>query len=181
VNVNPVRAVILVVLAVVGVLVIANGFSGTANVTAESSVEPTPTPTPDKNGGQQGGGQQGDGVAGATGSTGGGGGEKKVDLTGVRIQVFNGTATTGLAAQVEQKLVRQIDAQVAGIAGNAEGTEASTKVYYQSPKDQALAEELAAKFFPDAKVAPMSDMPGVSEEVPKDVQVAIVVGEDYGS
>ena len=175
---NPFRFVIVAVLAIAGILVIANAFDATST-RASSAAPPSPavskapkpkhtkthtpkpsrSPSPSPN-------------------------EPAGTIDGVRIEVFNATTTTGLAASVQSKL-EQRNATPAGEPGNAASVTSATTVYYRDAKtDKANAEYIARRFFGGADVKPITQLPsvtinGVSIEVSKDVQVAIVVGEDY--
>jgi LytR cell envelope-related transcriptional attenuator len=175
VTANPFRFVIVAVLAISGILVIANAFDATST-RASSAAPPSPaaskapkakhtrthTPKPP-----------------SPSPT-----EPAGTIDGVRIQVFNATTTTGLAASVQSTLEKR-NATPAGEPGNAAAVTSATTVYYRSPKtDKANADYIAKRFFGDADVKPISQLPsvtvnGATIEVSKDVQVAIVVGEDY--
>ena len=175
-NANPTRFIIIVVLAIAGVLVLTNAFDGASTPRAASAgsspspaassspkprktkeSKPKPTQSPEPTG----------------------------TLDGVRIQVFNATSQTGLAAAVQDKLERREDPPpvAAGPAGNANENQTDTVLYYRDKSDQLNAEYAAKKYFDGAEVKPISQIPavnvnGVTTEVSKDVQVAIVVGED---
>jgi LytR cell envelope-related transcriptional attenuator len=175
-NANPLRFGIILVLAIAGILVLANAFDGggttqAANPPSRSAVTASPSPKPTKTKEPK---------PKATESP-----KPTGTLDGVRIQVFNGTSTTGLAAAVQDKLRRREDPPpvVAGSAGNSNENQPSTVVYYRDKSDQANAEYAAKKYFNGADVKPISQIPpvnvnGVTTEVSKDVQVAIIVGED---
>ena len=182
-NINPVRAFILAVVAVVGILVIANGFGGTSTVAAEpggASTQPAPTTSETSQG--QSGGQQG----GSQGSS----KNEKPDMTGVTIQIFNATSTSGLATTWQDKLQKKISAQPApNPVGNASPDQTTTIVFYVDKKDKALAEELQTKFFPDgdtkyqgkdgADLPTLTDATGTAAAtISKDTQLIIVLGDD---
>ena len=164
---SPIRFVIIAALAVAGILVIGNAFQGgsaPAAAPAASATSPTKSPKPEKT--KTKAPKPTDTATPGT-------------VDGVRIQVFNATSTAGLAAQVESKLTKN-NAIAAGTAGNVDANQATSTVYYRDAKaDKTNAEYVARRYLGGADVKPISDLPGVSEPVPKDVQVAIVVGEDY--
>jgi hypothetical protein len=179
---NPLRFGIIIVLALAGILVLANAFDGGETTQAANRATPsveatTPSPKASKTKPKP---TQSPKPTESPKSTG--------TLDGVRIQVFNGTSTTGLAAAVQDKLRRREDPPpvVAGAAGNSNENLASTVVYYRDKSDQLDAEYAAKKYFNDADVKPLTDIPpvnvnGVTTDVSKDVQVAIIVGEDYSA
>ena len=170
---SPTRFLIIGVLAVAGILVLANAFDvGTtrAATPASSAVAETNPPKADKT-------KEPKPEETATP-------EETGTLDGVRIQVFNGTSTTGLAAEVQDTLDKAGDPVLAGEPGNANENQSETIVYYRDKSDRANAEYIAKRYFDGAPVEPMSRIPpvnvgGVTTEVSKEVEVAIVVGEDY--
>ena len=185
-NINPIRAVILVVVAVAGVLVIANGFSGPSSVAAEqpSVVVTTPattTPTGAQSPGSQGGSTQGSAT------------NEKPDMTGVVFQVFNGTTTSGLADTWQKKLQTKIQAQPApDPIGNASPVQDTTTVFYVDKADKGVADELQKKFFPNgaatyqgkngADLPTLTDAAGTAPAtISKDTQLIIVLGTDAAS
>ena len=175
-NANPTRFIIIVVLAIAGVLVLTNAFDGASTPRATSAgSSPSPpassSPKPRKTKESKPKPTQSPEPAGT--------------LDGVRIQVFNATSQTGLAAAVQDKLERREDPPpvAAGPAGNANENQSDTVLYYRDKSDQLNAEYAAKKYFDGAEVKPISQIPavnvnGMTTEVSKDVQVAIVVGED---
>ena len=173
---SPTRFLIIGVLAVAGILVLANAFDvGTtrAATPATPAVAETNPPKPDKT-------KEPKPEETATPE------EETGTLDGVRIQVFNGTSTTGLAAEVQDTLDKAGDPVLAGEPGNANENQSETIVYYRDKSDRANAEYIAKRYFDGAPVEPMSRIPpvnvgGVTTEISKEVEVAIVVGEDYSS
>jgi hypothetical protein len=170
---SPTRFLIIGVLAVAGILVLANAFDvGTtrAATPATPAVTETKSPKPDET-------KEPKPEETATP-------EETGTLDGVRIQVFNGTSTTGLAAEVQDTLDKAGDPVLAGEPGNANENQSETTVYYRDKSDRANAEYIAKRYFDGAPVEPMSRIPpvnvgGVTTEVSKEVEVAIVVGENY--
>jgi hypothetical protein len=168
---NPVRILIVILLAVVGGLVIANGFDGDTTVASEAQGDesPSPSPSPEEKKDKGAGGGNGTEVQ-----------EGQVD--GVRIVVYNGTDTTGLAAEVEGRLTDEGAVQAVEAADvTDQALVETTTVYYDKPEDQVNAEFIAdLDFMPRAaEVAPLDDLPPVSIDPTRDVQVAVVVGTDY--
>ena len=176
---SPTRFLIIGVLAVAGILVLANAFDvGTtrAATPASSAVAETNPPKADKTKEPK---PEETATPEETASP-----EETGTLDGVRIQVFNGTSTTGLAAEVQDTLDKAGDPVLAGEPGNANENQSETIVYYRDKSDRANAEYIAKRYFDGAPVEPMSRIPpvnvgGVTTEVSKEVEVAIVVGEDY--
>jgi hypothetical protein len=170
---SPTRFLIIGVLAVAGILVLANAFDvGTTRAAAPATpaVAETKSPKPDET-------KEPKPEETATP-------EETGTLDGVRIQVFNGTSTTGLAAEVQDTLDKAGDPVLAGEPGNANENQSETIVYYRDKSDRANAEYIAKRYFDGAPVEPMSRIPpvnvgGVTTEVSREVEVAIVVGENY--
>lgn len=170
---SPTRFLIIGVLAVAGILVLANAFEvGTTLAVAPASPAPTETKPPKADKTKEPKPEETEAP------------EEAGTLDGVRIQVFNGTSTTGLAAEVQDTLDKAGDPVLAGEPGNANENEAETLVYYRDKSDRANAEYIAKRYFDGAAVEPISRIPpvnvgGVTTDVSKEVEVAIVVGEDY--
>jgi hypothetical protein len=101
-------------------------------------------------------------------------------VAGTVIAVYNGTSATGLAGDVQTKLMTRFGVVAPHDPANAPSLVAETTLYYRSHADQAVAQFLADRFF--------KDLPNVSvarlqsgTDVPDDVQVAIFVGNDYAA
>jgi hypothetical protein len=171
---SPTRFLIIGVLAVAGILVLANAFEvGTTRAAAPSSPAATETKPPKAEKTKEPQPEETETPEDAAGT-----------LDGVRIQVFNGTSTTGLAAEVQDTLDKAGDPVLAGEPGNANENQTETVVYYRDRSDRANAEYIAKRYFDGAAVESMSRIPpvnvgGVTTDVSKEVEVAIVVGEDY--
>jgi len=162
VNLGIGRIAVVVALVVGGVAVLAAGFEAPASTPAapgpHSSPSPSarpssrPTPTPAPR------------------------------KTGVKIAVFNGTSSTGIAAQVQQML--QADGYVpAQPATNSPVTPINrTVVYYRNDaaaaQNHADAQFIATKYFKGAKVAQLGDS---FTDLAKGASVAIVLGQDYAA
>jgi hypothetical protein len=181
VSTSPARFVIVLALVVVGVLVIANGFDA-SDVVASGELSPSPSATATGQGHQsdQGGGQQ----AGGSGAQGSGSQQQQATLDGLRVAVYNGTAVTGLGAQVQQQLDKANVIKTQEPA-NVVGETRVTTVFYRNAEDQASAELLARKFLPEGtKVLPMKGNYSddqVDQPLSPDVQVAVFVGDDYNA
>ena len=172
---SPTRFLIIGVLAVAGILVLANAFDGGDATRAATSASPTVTETKPPKAEKT---KEPKPEETATPE------EPAGTLDGVRIQVFNGTSTTGLAAEVQDTLDKSGDPVLAGEPGNANENQAETVVYYRDKSDRANAEYISKRYFDGAAVESMSRMPpvnvgGVTTDISREVEVAIVVGEDY--
>ncbi len=167
-NTSAMRALIVAALVVVGLVVVANGFSGrtplstggqviasptqAAPSTHTKSPKPTSTLSPDAPG----------------------------KITYV---VYNGTSATGLAATWDQKLSK------GGLQPADQPQDSPVKpikktiVYYAggagAAQNQADARYVADTFFKGAKVAELAA--AYKSVVPQDAKVAVVLGEDVAS
>jgi hypothetical protein len=168
------KAVVLGAAAVVGVIVLMNGFDlfGSSVPVSQAVVSPSPT---------------------ATAPTKAPRSPKPVHerpspssspaVDGVRLGVYNGTSTANLAQtaqasfQAEGYTIKQI--------GNATNTQRTSSVYYVKVKDQESATALADKNFKGVTAAAMptdltiKDENGVVGPPAKGVQVVVILGEDY--
>jgi hypothetical protein len=96
-----------------------------------------------------------------------------VNLDGATVQVLNGTNEDGLAAATAQNL-EQLGVEILGV-GNAARTYPITTLFYRPSDSQALADALAQAQFPGAKLEPATN------NLEPDVQVTVVLGEDYAA
>ena len=165
-NLSTGRVLVIVALIVVGLAVLANGFSdsGTTGATLSptpsgaghttsttpppTSVPPSPTPPP--------------------------------QTKNVSFMAMNGTDVPGAGAAAQQKLsdagyivaTPAIDAPTSGIK--------KTIVYYRdddnAPQNQSDANYIAEKYFKKAEVKPLDP---TMQGVPKAATIVVVVGEDY--
>ncbi len=156
------RIAVVVALVVGGVAVLASAFDTPASapvvpgshVSSSPSTRPhsTPTPTPPPR------------------------------KTGVKIAVFNGTSSAGIAAQVQQML-QQAGYVPAQQATNSPVTPINhTVVYYRNDaaaaQNHADAQYIATKYFKGARVAEL----GLSfTDLARGASVAIVLGQDYAN
>lgn len=168
-NTGTARIVIIVALLVVGGLVLANGFNTPSPVAAGSSPEPgtslSPSPT--------GSSTETDSPAPPVEET-----PQPLAPKDVRVAVFNGTSSIGLAGTVMDQLVA--DAYRVGQAPTdaPQKPVAKTVVYFvggpDAAQNEADATALADSYFKGVKVKELSsDLGGL---VAKDVQVVVVVG-----
>lgn len=148
------RAAIIVAALVLGGIVLANAFPGTV-VQGPSNVPTTSSPTTSSP------------PVSPTPSL--------VPLSGVVLQVLNGTTTTGLAGEVAQCLVDAAGAVVPddNIANAPEDNYTQTNLVHR-PDSNAVAQTLRTRFFPGAKIVRGEPLPGKP-----DVQVTVIVGADY--
>jgi len=174
VNLGTARIVVIVALVVAGVAILANGFdAGTSALAPAGAAVGSATPTA---------------TSGPTGSS---------PTTGptlaplpdplppgdVTVAVFNGTATTGLAAQGEQTLTD------AGYVSGQDPADSPVKpipkttIYYRGGPDaeqnQADAQEIADSFFKGASVQELGEDFDNPDTLSKKVQVVVVLGENY--
>ncbi len=164
-NLGTARIVVIVALVVVGVAVLANGFTdrGTAlepsaGSTPSPSVSPSETASP---------------TAAQT--------TPPPQVEGVPVQVFNGTAVAGLGATVQE------DLETKGYVITADALDAPAKpinkstVYYRGGPDAAQNESnatrLAKKQLGGARVAELD--PSFDELIEARTQLVVVVGNDY--
>jgi hypothetical protein len=168
VNLGTARILVIVGLVVAGVIVLANGFGDDASsaavpqptgtvapttaaptTSAPTTAAPTQTPSP--------------------------------QVKGVVVMVFNGTTAAGLAAQGQDVLTSAgysapydpADSPVTGIP--------NTIVYFKggsgAAQNESDATAMARKYFKGAKVKELG--PDYQSVVQRDVQVVVVLGQDY--
>ncbi len=169
-NLSTGRVLVIVALIVVGLAILANGFSdaGTSAATlspapsvtgghtssssspppSSSSSAPTPTPAP--------------------------------QTKGVLFMAMNGTDVTGAGAAAQTKLTDAGYVAAADAIDAPTGGVKRTIVYYRddenAPQNQANATYVADKFFKKATVKPLD--PNLAG-VPKSATIVVVVGDDY--
>jgi hypothetical protein len=166
VNLGTARVVIIVALVVVGVAVLANGFTdvgATAGAPTGPSASVSGSASPSQSQSPQ-----------ASSSP-------KPNQHGVLIMVLNGTASTGLAAQVQDVLVGK-----GYVAPNDPGNSPvpgveKTTVYYRTGTEEdqnhADAQYLAETYVDNAAVQRLG--PVFDDIVPNTVTVVVVLGQDY--
>ncbi len=147
------RAAIIVAAIVLGGVVLANAFPGTN--TDGVSTNPTTTITPSSP---------------TTTTT----PPPQVRIEGAILQVLNGTDTAGLAADVQRCLIDAGAIIPDENIGNAPNTFPVTTLLWTPPNNKPLAETLRDRFFNGAKLQRGPEEPTIPE-----VQVTVVVGEDY--
>jgi hypothetical protein len=166
VNLGTARVVIIVALVVVGVAVLANGFtdvSGAVDASSGPSVSASGSPSPTETASNQPSSSP------------------RPNQNGVLIMVLNGTDSTGLAADVQDTLVSK--GYVApNPPGNSPvpGVEKSTVYFRTGPQEEqnhADAQYLAETYLDDAAVQRLG--PVFDDIVPNTVTVVVVIGQDY--
>ncbi len=165
---GPLRLVIVAALAIVGVVVLTQGFTTVtqANV-PEAASEDTgggtqnPSPQPTK---QQPKPAKEDTAPTAT------------DPAEVRVAVYNGTTTPELAKTAGDDLQREGYVIGAPPDNTPDQNETTTAVYYRDAQGKIDAEALVDGFFKDATV---EHLPATATQVPRDVDLAVYLGSDY--
>jgi hypothetical protein len=166
------RFAIIVALVIGGVVVIDQAFPASPSTDTENGgtiddggIPVSPTPTP------------------ATGPTGATGDEPAPSPTvvGVRIAVFNGAGVSGLAADTQAQLTDEYGYVAAQDPADAPAPVPVTTIYYRAKKDQIEAEFLAADFFGDLEDVKIQKLEPGTEDVGRDVQLAIYLGNDYAA
>jgi hypothetical protein len=170
---STIRFAIIVALVIGGVVIIDQAFpetpsadsadGGTVPITG-GGIDVTETPAPET------------GPTGATGQR----PAPSPTVVGTRIAVFNGAGVSGLAADTQTKLVDEYGYVAAQDPDDAPAPVAVTTVYYRANKDEIEAEFLANDFFKKLDVTIAKLEPG-TENVARDVQLAIYLGNDYAA
>lgn len=165
-NLGTARVVIIVALVVVGVAVLANGFTDVGQAVGTStgpSTSSSGSPSPSQSQSSQSSSAP------------------SPQQNGVLIMVLNGTDSTGLAAVVQDALKKK-----GYVAPNdpsnspVPGVEKTTVYYRTGPQeDQNLADAnyLAATYLDGAEIQKLG--PVFDDVVPNTVTVVVVLGQDY--
>ena len=173
-NLGTARIVVIVALVVAGVAILFNGFGDqSAALPAGGAVSGSPTPTATS------------GPSGSSPTTSPSTPPLPDPLApgDVTVAVFNGTATTGLAAQGDQTLT-----DAGYVSGQAPADSPvkpipKTTIYYRGGPDadqnQADAQEIADSFFKGASVEELGEDFDNPDTLAKSVQVVVVLGENY--
>ena len=167
-NLSTGRVLVIVALIVVGLAILANGFSDSGTTAAPLS------PTPSVSGGGHTSSSSPPPTSSAPSPT------PPPQKQGVLFMAMNGTDVPGAGAAAQQKLTD------AGYTASADAIDAPTSgikktiVYYRddqdAPQNQSNATYVADKFFKHAVVKPLdTSLAGV----PKSATILVVVGEDY--
>jgi hypothetical protein len=159
------RFAIIVALVVGGIFVISRAFPepapGGPGGGGTSSESPTPSTSPTKPPKQ----------------------EPSPQIAGVVLGVYNGTDVTGLAGETAIKLENKYGYDVPTEPGHVGDTPtkpvAVTTLFYRTDQDKVEAQALADGFFKGLNVQIQKLESGAN--IPKDVQVAIYLGNDYAA
>ena len=106
--------------------------------------------------------------------------EPSPQVEGVRIAVFNGTTTTGLAGDTMLTLEDRYGYVEAQPPADAPASYAVTTIYYKGAENKVEAEFLAEDFFKPLEVEIQRLEPGTAD-INQDVQLAIFLGSDYAA
>ena len=167
------RFAIIVALVIGGIVVIdqafpapseADGGDGGTVPIGGGGIEVTESPSPEP----------------ATGAT----GEQPAPsptVAGVRIAVFNGAGVSGLAAETQEQLTDEYGYVAAQDPADAPASVAVTTIYYRANKDEIEAEFLANDFFKKLDDVKIQKLEPGTEDVARDVQLAIYLGNDYAA
>lgn len=167
-NLSPARLAVIVALVVGGVAVLLNGFELSTDTAAAGgspspSVTVSPLPTTPASPTD---------VATDTPAP---------ETDGVTIMVFNGTSQTGLAGIVQQDLQDQGYDAPTDAANALSSTIPRTTVYFRVGADEAQNEAnatyMAEEFLDGAVVKPLGE--DYDTQVDKDIELVVVVGNDY--
>jgi hypothetical protein len=102
-------------------------------------------------------------------------------VLGVRIAVFNGTGVSGLAGDTQVQLTDEYGYVAAQDPADAPAPVAVTTIYYRANKDEIEAEFLASDFFKDLDDVKIQKLEPGTEDVGRDVQLAVYLGNDYAA
>ena len=160
---NQVKLGVLIAFMLIGIITLATAFeSGSSSTTPEPSVSVSPSPEASKPPRRKTDGET---------------------SVGVQVGVYNGTASTGLAATVGNKLERvgYVNVEVASTIDPQQ----STIVYYSKPNFEPAATLMADQQFGGAPVeAKPTDLrivnsSGNESNPSRGAQVLVLVGDDY--
>jgi hypothetical protein len=171
---STIRFAIIVALVIGGVVVIDQAFPETPS--ADTGDGGTVPPI---DGGEIDVSESPSPVTGPTGATDGQAAPSPT-VVGTRIAVFNGTGVSGLAGDTQTQLTDEYGYVAAQDPADAPAPVAVTTIYYRANKDEIEAEFLASDFFGDLDVKIQKLDPG-TEDVGRDVQLAIYLGNDYAA
>ena len=99
----------------------------------------------------------------------------------MRIAVFNGAGVSGLASDTQTELVDRYGYVAAQEPNDAPAPVANTTIYYRAKADEIEAEFLANDFFGDLPDVAIRKLEQGTEDVGRDVQLAIYLGSDYAA
>ena len=172
---STIRFAIIVALVIGGVVVIDQAFpetpsadtgdGGTVPPIDGGGIDVSESPSP---------------ATGATGAT----GENPAPsptVVGTRIAVFNGAGVSGLASDTQIALIDEYGYVAAQDPADAPAPVPVTTIYYRANKDQIEAEFLANDFFKDLADVKIQKLDPDTQNVGRDVQLAIYLGNDYAA
>jgi hypothetical protein len=171
---STIRFAIIVALVIGGVVVIDQAFPETPSAdTGDGGTVPI----------DGGGIDVSESPSPATGATGTTGGQAPPSPTvvGTRIAVFNGAGVSGLAGDTQTQLTDDYGYVAAQDPADAPAPVAVTTIYYRANKDEIEAEFLVSDFFKDLDDVMIQKLEPGTEEVGRDVQLAIYLGNDYAA
>lgn len=102
-------------------------------------------------------------------------------VVGVRIAVFNGAGVSGLAGDTQAELTEEYGYVAAQDPADAPAPVAVTTIYYRAPKDEIEAEFLANDYFKKLDDVKIQRLERGTEDVGRDVQLAIYLGNDFAA
>jgi hypothetical protein len=170
---STIRFAIIVALVIGGVVVIDQAFPETPSADAADGgtvpidgggIDVTESPEP---------------PTGATGET-GGQAPPSPTVVGTRIAVFNGAGVSGLAGDTQVALTDEYGYVAAQDPDDARPRSRSPRSL-PGEKDEIEAEFLASDFFKDLDGVIIQKLEPGTEEVGRDVQLAIYLGDDYAA
>jgi uncharacterized membrane protein YdfJ with MMPL/SSD domain len=167
VNLGTARVVIIVALVVVGVAVLANGFTDVGQ-TLGASTGPSASTSGSSSSSSQSQSSQSSS-------------SPRPNQHGVLIMVLNGTDSTGLGAQVQDTLVGKGYVAPNDPANSPVPGVEKTTVYFRTGQEEdqnhADGQYLAETYLDDAAVQRLG--PVFDDVVPNTVTVVVVLGQDY--
>jgi hypothetical protein len=169
------RLIVVVVAVLAGILILTQGFEGSAEIVEPKGSNPpaSPTGTPTTTG-----------VTGGTTApttTGGNGDGPTGQQDGVVVAIYNATSTNGLACSAETDLKKK--GYVIAATGNFP-TATVTTIYYKGEKGgqgEADAQTLKGEATPETKVKKLPNNLPADSDIPKEAELVMVLGTDYAA
>jgi hypothetical protein len=171
------RLIVVVVAVLAGILILTQGFEGSAEIVEPKGSNPpsSPSATPTTTGvtGNTTGPTTTGGNGNANGPTG------KQD--GVVVAIYNATSTNGLACSAETDLKKK--GYVIAATGNFP-TATVTTIYYKGEKGgqgEADAQLLKQEATPETKVKKLPNNLPADSDIPTEAELVMVLGTDYAA